>query len=137
MKRTILLYSLAIAGAAFLLQWLDFQHGVRTLSTPVYVGIVALLFAGLGTWVGHRLTPSSAPGPFERNTRAIDTLGITEREIEVLELLARGQLNREIGETLFVSPNTVKTHLANLYGKLEVSRRTQAIQKARALGIIP
>jgi DNA-binding CsgD family transcriptional regulator len=137
MKRTILLYSLAIAGAALLLQWLDFQHAVRTMSTPVYVVIVALLFTALGIWVGGRLTRRASSAPGARNLRAIDSLGITEREIEVLELLAHGHSNNEIGERLFISPNTVKTHLAHLYEKLEVSRRTQAIQKARALQIIP
>ena len=137
MKRTILLYSLAIGAAALILQWLDFQHAVRTLSTPVYVVIVALLFTALGIWVGQRLGRGAPTGPFERNRRAMTTLGITEREYEVLELLARGQTNKEIGEALFVSPNTVKTHLAHLYDKLEVSRRTQAIQKARALRILP
>ena len=137
MKKTILTYSLAIGAAAFLLQWLDFQHAVRTMSTPVYVVIVALLFTALGIWVGQRLSRGAAAGPFERNRQAMDYLGITEREYEVLELLARGQSNKEIGETLFVSPNTVKTHLAHLYEKLEVSRRTQAIQKARALRILP
>ncbi|MFQ5350721.1 MAG: response regulator transcription factor [Thermoanaerobaculia bacterium] len=136
-KGTILIYSLAIAGAALLLQWLDFQHAVRTMSTPVYVVIVALLFTALGIWVGQRLTRGTAPRTFERNLRAIDTLGITEREVEVLELLAQGQSNQEIGDSLFVSLNTVKTHLAHLYEKLEVSRRTQAIHKARALDIIP
>ena len=137
MKKTILIYSLAISGAAFLLQWLDFQHAVRTMSTPVYVVIVALLFTALGIWVGQRLTGRTAPGPFEKNLQAIDYLGITDREYEVLELLAQGQSNKEIGESLFVSPNTIKTHLTHLYEKLEVSRRTQAIQKARALRIIP
>ena len=137
MKRTILIYSLAIAAAALLLQWLDYQHAVRTLSTPVYVVLIALLFAGLGVWVGQRLARRSSPAEFERNQQAIDYLGITGREYEVLELLARGHSNKEIGESLFVSPNTVKTHLAHLYEKLEVSRRTQAIQKAQALRIIP
>lgn len=137
MKRTILLYSLAIGGAALLLQWLDFQHAVRTMSTPFYVVIVALLFTALGVWVGGRIGRRPSTAPFDKNQRAIDALGITEREYEVLELLARGQTNKEIGESLFVSPNTVKTHLAKLYDKLEVSRRTQAIQKAQALRIIP
>ncbi len=137
MKKTIVLYSLAMAGAAFLLQWLDYQHAVRTFSTPIYVVVIALLFAGLGVWVGQRLTRRTGSAPFEKNLQAIEYLGITEREHEVLELLAEGHSNREIGERLFVSPNTVKTHLAHLYDKLEVSRRIQAIQKARALRIIP
>ena len=106
-------------------------------STEIYVAIIALLFTALGALVGHRLTATTARGIFERNVQAIDYLGISKRECEVLELLALGHSNREIAEALFVSPNTVKSHLGRLYEKLEVSRRTQAIQKARTLRIIP
>lgn len=137
MKKTILLYSLAVAGGVFLLQWLEYQHMVRVLPTEIYVGIVAVLFGGLGVWVGSRLTATTPPQPFEPNVRAIEYLGISGREYDVLELLALGHSNREIADELFVSPNTVKSHLARLYDKLEVSRRTQAIQKARTLRMIP
>ncbi len=137
MKRTILIYSLAIAAAALVLQWIEYQYTVRVFSTEIYIGLIALLFTSLGVWVGYKLTHRSAAAPFERNAQALEYLGITEREIEVLELLAEGRSNKEIGEELFVSPNTVKTHLAHLYDKLDVSRRTQAIQKARSLNILP
>ena len=137
MKKSILLYSLAVASGAFLLQWLEYQYAVRVFSTGVYVAIIALLFAALGVWVGHRLSAPTAREPFERNVQTINYLGISKREYEVLELLAQGHSNREIAETLFVSPNTVKSHLGRLYEKLEVSRRTQAIQKARTLRMIP
>jgi DNA-binding CsgD family transcriptional regulator len=136
-KKTIVVYSLAIAAAAFVLQWLEYQYFVRLFPTEVYVVAVAVLFTVLGIWVGNRLTGGRKPETFERNARAIATLGVSERELEVLELLAEGRSNKEIADRLFVSPNTVKTHLANLYGKLEVSRRTQAIQKARELRMIP
>ena len=138
MKKTIVIYSLVIAAAAFALQWLEYQYAVRVLSTEIYVVVIALAFTALGIWVGNRLTARSEPVPaFERNAQAMDYLGISDREYEVLELLAEGCSNREIGDKLFVSPNTVKTHLAHLYGKLEVSRRTQAVQKARTLRILP
>jgi len=137
MKRSVLLHGLLIAAAALFLQWVDYRHSVRIFSTEVYVVLLAVAFTVLGIWVGNRLTPRSRPAPFETNERALDTLGITEREREVLELLARGHSNREMAERLFVSPNTVKTHLARLYQKLEVSRRTQAVQKARSLRLIP
>jgi ATP/maltotriose-dependent transcriptional regulator MalT len=71
-----------------------------------------------------------------RNTRVIERLGISARELEVLELLAAGRSNKEIARRLDVSPNTVKTHLANLYEKLEAERRTEAIRRARDLGMI-
>ncbi len=136
MRKTIVFYSLAVGAAAFLLQWLEYQYTVRMFSREVYVVLIAVLFTGLGVWVGRRLTRRLARSDFEKNVQAIEYLGITDREYEVLQLLAEGHSNKEIGESLFVSHNTVKTHLTNLYGKLEVSRRTQAIQKARALRII-
>lgn len=137
MKKVIALYALAMAVAAFALQWLEYQYAVRVFSTEIYIVAIALLFTALGLWVGHRLTRRGRPEEFRRNAEAIDYMGISDREVEVLELLAHGLTNKEIAERLFVSPNTVKTHLANLYGKLDVARRTQAIRKARSLRIIP
>ena len=137
MKRAILLYSLVIAAVAWLLQWLDYRYSVRAFSTEIYMVLIALGFTALGGWVGHRLTSGRSGSSFEKNARVIETLGISERELEVLELLAEGHSNKEIAKRLFVSPHTVKTHLAHLYGKLEASRRTEAVQNARRLRIIP
>ncbi len=136
-KKTIIIYSLAIAGAAFLLQWMEYLHVVRVFSTEIYMVLIAVFFSAIGIWAGNRLTRGSAPSRFTKNLQALKYLGISDREYDVLELLAQGQSNKEIAETLFVSGNTVKTHLAHLYEKLEVSRRTQAIQKARSLNMIP
>ncbi|MEM1250086.1 MAG: LuxR C-terminal-related transcriptional regulator [Acidobacteriota bacterium] len=137
MKRPILLYSLALAAAALLLQWLDYQYTVRRFSTEIYLGVIALFFTGLGIWVGLRLLPRREAPVFERNAKALSSLGISERELEVLELLAEGCSNQEIADRLFVSLNTVKTHLSHVYDKLDVRRRTQAVQAARALEILP
>jgi DNA-binding CsgD family transcriptional regulator len=137
MRKTVLIYSVAVAAAAFLLQWMDYQYAVRVFSTEIYIVLIALLFAALGIWAGMRIARGRPAAGFERNAQAISYLGISEREYEVLILLAAGHSNREIGAKLFVSPNTVKTHLTSLYQKLEVSRRTQAIQKAQALRMIP
>ena len=136
MKKAIVLYSLGIAGAAFMLQWLEYQYAIRFFTTEIYIVIIAIGFAALGIWVGTRLTSKSNNVAFERNTKAIAYLGISDREYDVLPLLAAGLSNKEIGDKLHVSDNTVKTHLASLYSKLEVSRRTQAVQKARSLRII-
>ena len=136
MIRSIVIYGIALAAAAFLLQWIEYQTVVRLYATELYVVLVAILFTGLGIWVGYRLTGRGSSGEFEKNTRALEVLGISDREYEVLVLLAGGHTNKEIADRLFVSPNTVKTHLANLYGKLQVSRRTQAIHKAKALRLI-
>lgn len=137
MRRTLLLNGLALAAGASLLQWLEYRRAVRVLEPEVHVIAVAVLFTALGAFVGHRLTRRSVPAPFERNERALDYLRISAREVEVLELLAEGHSNKEMARRLFVSPNTVKTHLAHVYGKLEVSRRTQAVRKARSLRLIP
>lgn len=136
MTRTILLYGLAVAAGASLLTWVRYRHITQLFSTEIYVGTVALLFTGLGIWVGYRVTRPGLPAEGETNQKALDALGISAREHEVLELLAQGCSNKEIAKRLFVSPNTIKTHLTHLYEKLEVSRRTQAVHKARALRLI-
>ena len=136
MTRTIVLWALALAVGAFLLQWLEYRYVVHAFSRDLYVAIIGTAFAIGGVWVGWKLS-SKAPGPFERNLAAQKSLGLTGQEMKVLERLAAGQANKEIARTLGLSPNTVKTHVANLYGKLEVSRRTQAIGKARDLHLIP
>jgi DNA-binding CsgD family transcriptional regulator len=136
MKRTAVTYGLCLAAGAFALRWLEYQYTVRVFSTEIYSALIAVSFTALGLWLGQRLTRRKAP-PFEKNLSALQYLGVSDREYEVLSLLAVGLSNREIAERLFVSPNTVKTHLAHLYEKLEVSRRTQAISKAKSLQLIP
>ena len=136
MKKSIALYALAIVLAALALDWLEYQYLTRVFSTEIYVTLIALGFAGLGIWVGSRLSRKRATGRFERNHAALKSLGITGRELEVLELLAAGESNKEIARTLDVSPNTVKTHVASLFDKLEVERRTKAIQRAKMLHLI-
>lgn len=137
MKRVVILYALGLAAGAFLLQWLQYNYLVRAFSTEIYIGLIALIFAGLGVWAGMRLARRPASATFEKNTAAIASLGITLREQEVLALLAAGKSNKEIADKLGVSPNTVKTQVASLYQKPEVQRRTQAVQKARELALIP
>ena len=137
MWKPILLYALALAAGAFVLQWLQYQYVVRVFAPELYVLFLALGFTGLGIWAGYRLTPKAPAVSFERNDAALKSLGITDRELTMLERLAAGAANKEIARTLDISPNTVKTHIANLYQKLEVQRRTQAIQKARELRLIP
>ena len=138
MKKTIVLYGLAVATATFLLHWLEYRYTLHAFSTEIYIVLIAVGFTALGIWVGHRLTRGAVTqASLEPNHQAIEYLGLSPRELEVLGLLGEGLSNKEIAEKLFVSPNTVKSHLGNLYGKLEVSRRTQAIQKARELRLVP
>jgi DNA-binding NarL/FixJ family response regulator len=134
--RTTLIYGVLLALGAFGLQWLEFQFLVRAHATEAYVALIAAAFLGLGVWVGARLFRRAPPGPFEANTKVQQTLGVSQRELEVLELLAAGRSNKEIANHLNVSPNTVKTHVAKLLEKLEARRRTEAISRARELGMI-
>lgn len=137
MWRTVLIYGAILAGAALVLQWLEFQLLARSHPGELYIVLLAAGFMALGVWAGARLFARQEAGaPFVVNEKAKDSLGISEREFEVLELLAAGRSNKEIANQLNVSPNTVKTHVAKLYGKLEVSRRTEAILRARELGML-
>lgn len=136
--KTVLLYGLALAAGAIALQWLEYRIWARTHAATVYIGLIAVAFLALGVWVGRRLFRSeSRAGKFTPNERAQASLGITERERQVLQLLADGRSNKEIAAQLGLSPNTVKTHVASLFEKLRVARRTQAIQLARDLGLLP
>jgi DNA-binding CsgD family transcriptional regulator len=137
MARTIILYALALAAAATALEWLKFRYWARPFSTEIYIFVVAAGFIALGLWAGRRLTPRPAPAVFTRNEAAIASLGLSPRECEILALLASGRSNKELARALGISPNTVKTHLARVYEKLEVQKRVQAIEKARWLALIP
>jgi len=142
---------LVSAGGGLLiaaLQLVEYQHFVRAVPGEVYGGVIALIFTGVGAAVGLKWTRSRervvvhevrvpADGPFVPDAARREALGITAREQEVLDLIAEGLSNREIGERLFVSENTVKTHSARLFGKLGVDRRVRAVQEARRLRLIP
>lgn len=151
-SREILLYGLFAGALIALLKLIEYRFLVLQHSTPLYGGIVAALFAFVGIRLGQKLTTTKAQtiervvvhevrvpvdGPFVRNTQAIARLGITPREYEILGLIASGLSNREIAARLFVSENTVKTHLSRLFDKLNARRRTQAIKHAKEHGLIP
>lgn len=127
------------------LKLIEYRFLVLEHSLEIYGGLVALIFAVLGIWLGLKLTRTKVvlkeipvpAGPFERNEQRLNQLGITPRELEILEAIAAGLSNREIAEKLFVSENTVKTHAARLFDKLSASRRTQAVQRAKEAGLIP
>jgi two-component system, NarL family, response regulator LiaR len=140
LKRTIIIYGLALAALVMLLKYLEYSLLVRDLSIEFYIGIVAVFFTALGVWAGFKLTSTKVVlvGPeFILNDSELQRLGISKREHEVLSLMAKGMSNQEIANQLFVSLNTIKTHSTNLFLKLEVSRRTQAVQKAKELRLIP
>jgi DNA-binding CsgD family transcriptional regulator len=148
MKRHVLIYGLVggvlIAG----LQWMQYRLVVLEHSVEIYAALIAATFAALGIWLGLKLTkphPKIAatenpviPGtPFVVNDQKREHLGITPRELDILELIARGMSNREIAEKLFVSENTVKTHSSRVFSKLGARRRTQAVQLGKEFGLLP
>jgi DNA-binding NarL/FixJ family response regulator len=142
MRRTVIIYGLAMAGLLGLLKFVEYRYLVRDIPLEFYVGAVALIFTSLGIWAGLRLTRPKVVevkvgAPFERDDQAIKKLGISKREFEVLELIAEGLSNQDIADRLFVSTSTVKTHVSNILAKLDSSRRTEAIAKAKELHIIP
>ena len=152
MKKTVLVYGILGGVLIAVLKLVEYRFLVIEHSLEIYGGIVALLFSGLGIWLGLKLTKTRetvvvrevpvhvsvpATGPFVRNEVRREQLGITPRELEIMEAIAAGLSNREIAERLFVSENTVKTHAARLFDKLSARRRTQAVQRAKEAGLIP
>ncbi len=141
MKKTVLLYGTLLAVLVVCLQILEYRFFIRDLSIEVYVGLIASFFTALGIWLGLKLiNKKSEPQFLSAENLVIDAAklqayGISERELQVLQLMAQGLSNQEIANQLFVSLHTVKTHSSNLYSKLNVKRRTQAIQKARAMSL--
>src|SRR5215217_9279060 len=136
MRRTVFLYGIAMAALLGLLKLVEYRYIVRDIPLEFYIGAVAVMFTGLGIWAGLRLTRPrivevQVTGPFERDDAAVKKLGISKREFEVLELIAAGLSNQDIADRLFVSNSTVKTHVSNVLGKLDASRRTEAIAKAK------
>ena len=133
----LILSAIALAASVFVLEWLEYRFWARRMGVEVFAGLLAAGFAGLGLWLGLELTPRRPGGPFQRNQAAIASLGLTAREMEVLTALIDGGSNKVIAERLGVSPNTIKTHVARLYGKLGVSGRVEALEAARQLRLIP
>ena len=140
MRKTILLSGIAMAAVIGLLKFIEYQFFIRDLSIEFYIGAVAVLFAALGVWGGRQLTRKKVVvihPDFKLDKRELERLGISEREYDVLELIAQGLSNKEIAEKLFVSSSTIKTHSSNLFMKLNVRRRTQAVQRAKELRLLP
>ena len=137
MGKRAIAYGLLLALATLVLQWLDYQRLARVHPQEIYVGLIALGFLALGVFIGIRLFGAPAVVVDEGNPNAKAALGISERELEVLREIAGGRSNKEIAAQLNVSPNTIKTHVARLFEKLGARRRTEAILKARELGIVP
>ena len=152
MRIKIFALGLALAATMVLLQVAQYKLVIIDRSVEMYSGVVALVFAVVGIWAGSKLTRRkeivveklvTIQGPvvykehFVADAGMVEKLGISKREFEVLELMAQGHSNQEIAEKAFLSIHTVKTHASNLFVKLDVQRRTQAVKKAKELGLIP
>ena len=139
-RKTIVIYGLSMAVLIGLLKFVEYRFFVRDIPLEFYIGLVAVMFTTLGIWAGLRLTRPKMVEPnlpFQVDEANFRKAGISKREYEVLELMASGLSNQEIADSLFVSVSTVKTHAANIFAKLDARRRTQAIQRAKELRLIP
>jgi DNA-binding CsgD family transcriptional regulator len=147
-KKTVLIYGLLGGVLIAVLRLVEYRYLVLQHSLELYGGIVAAIFSALGIWLGLKLTRTRETvvvrevrvpvgAPFERDEARLRQLGITPRELEILEAMAAGLSNREIAARLFVSENTVKTHAARVFDKLSARRRTQAVQLAKESRLIP
>ena len=143
-----IIYGLSLAALLLLLKWLEWRFVIIDHALEIYAGTIALVFTVFGIWLAIKLiTPKVKTVVVEKqvfigtdfvlNREQADSLRLSNRELEVLQLIADGLSNRQIAERLFVSLNTIKTHTSNLFLKLEVERRTQAIEKAKRLSLIP
>ncbi len=148
--KSILLYSSLFALLLFLLKWLEYRFVMVNHTLEIYVSAIAIIFLVLGIWLALKLAKPKIEQVFiEKSVLAVphsdfkfnvderNQLGISKRELEVLNLMSEGLSNHEIAERLFVSLNTIKTHASNVFEKLEVKRRTQAVEKAKRLHLIP
>ena len=143
-----IIYGLSLAALLLLLKWLEWRFIIVEHAFEVYAVAIALIFTAFGIWLAVRLvTPKTKTVVVEKqvfvnpnfvlNEAALNEMRLSPRELEVLQLMANGLSNQQIAERLFVSLNTIKTHTSNLFLKLEVERRTQAIDKAKRLSLIP
>jgi len=150
----VLIYGVTGGVLIAILKLIEFRFIVVEHSIEIYGALIAALFAAFGIWLGLKLTrkeevvllkevvkevpvPMPPAAPFTVNEEQQRQLGITKRELEILELIAHGLSNREIADKLFVSENTVKTHSSRLFDKLSAKRRTQAVQIGKEIGLIP
>lgn len=149
-NKQVIIYGIALAVLLFLLKWLETRYILLDQQLDIYLGIIAVLFTALGVWLALKIRKPKietvivekkvvlTSGPeFILNEEEVRRLNLSKRELEVLQLMADGLSNQEIASKLFVSLNTIKTHSAQIFEKMEVKRRTQAVDMAKRLCIIP
>ena len=148
--RPTIAYGVSLAVLLFLLRWLELRFIILDHSFELYIGCIAVIFMALGVWLALKLSKPKIEtvvvekevyvyrnDNFVLDTALVSQLELSKRELEILGLLAQGHSNQEIAAKLFVSLSTVKTHNQNLFEKLDVKRRIQAVEKAKRLNLIP
>jgi DNA-binding CsgD family transcriptional regulator len=152
-SKSLILYGSLLAVLVFLLKWLQWKFLIVDNSIEIYIGLIAVFFTILGIWVATQLVKPKIetitetviiekeiyvpyPAEFSINQKELEKLNLSGREYEILQLLAKGYSNADMAGNLFLSLSTIKTHVSNLYFKMDVKSRTQAIEKAKRLKII-
>lgn len=147
--KSTILYGFSLAVLLFLMKWLEFRLIIIDHALEIYIGSIAVVFTALGIWLALKLTKPKKETiivekeiyvndvEFVQDRNQLEKLNLSKREMEVLELIAQGCSNQEIASQLFVSLPTIKTHSSKLFEKLDVNRRTQAVEKAKRLKLIP
>ena len=144
--KDIIIYALSLGILLMVMTSLRIKFLILDNQTEVYIGIIATLFTLLGIWLALKLSKPTIKeviiereilkSDYEINSQKIEALGLSARELEILGMMSKGLSNQEIAETLYISLSTVKSHIANIFSKLDVKRRTQAIETARQWRII-
>ena len=148
MNKKIIIYGLILGLLAAGLKFAEYRFFLIGHSFEIYGGLIAVLFTVVGVWAGLKFVKKKEvlvvkevfvqpTENFEVNENNLKQLSISKREHEVLILMAQGLSNQEVADKLFVSLNTIKTHSSKLFEKLNVQRRTQAVQEAKKLGLVP
>lgn len=139
MKKETLYYGIIAALIMLLVKGADYSLFSKHISLEIYSSILVLLFTGIGIWFGLRYTSPKVIIKDQvvehLDATKLKTFGISDREIEVLNLIAAGHTNQQIADQLYISLSTVKSHIQKIYHKLEVKNRTKAIQKAKLVSL--
>jgi len=136
MKKTILVFSALILALILLFQISSYSIRSGNLKIEMIIAIVAVIFLVIGIYINKKSLHKNKTPSTKIDRNKIIELEITNREYEVLKGIAEGLSNKEIGDKLYLSESTIKTHVSNLLVKLNAKRRTQALQIAKDYQII-
>ena len=131
----IALYGALLALGALGLDWIQYQRLARSRTADLYLLLVAAAFLAIGIWMGSRLLARRQPERGTGNPAAQASLGISDRELAVLEALSEGRSNNEMAGGLHISPRAAHSYLARVYEKRGAWRRIDALARASATGI--